>query len=287
MTEQVTSGRAGLRLHPPAPKGFDPFTATTADLKRHGLPLRPDPRSQPGLAALWDRLAARYRSFDHLEPRPDTTTAGKKAVTASALGPDPIASCGYSLASLSAPFIALFITWTVPDLQYSPGGFGPNHFHTFAGLGFLDVHVEMTVDSAHNVTSQLWAQGVGNPNLPVGPGDVISASMCLATNASGRAHYFFANQTRSQTMNFTFDTGFPPAVTIDAGVTRDGFDQSANPPLARFGAVYFDEITAYTTSGPRSLTTGDAITMVDGSGSTLARPVQLNDSAFKAVIAPA
>jgi hypothetical protein len=111
--------------------------------------------------------------------------------------------------------------------------------------------------------------------------------MCLATNASGRAHYFFANQTRSQTMNFTFDTGFPPAVTIDAGVTRDGFDQSANPPLARFGAVYFDEITAYTTSGPRSLTTGDAITMVDGSGSTLARPVQLNDSAFKAVIAPA
>jgi hypothetical protein len=56
-------------------------------------------------------------------------------------------------------------------------------------------------------------------------------------------------------------------------------------PLARFGVVYFDEISAYTTSGSRSLTSGDAITMVESNGSTLARPVRLNDFAFKAVCA--
>ncbi len=88
-------------------------------------------------------------------------------------------------------------------------------------------------------------------------------------------------------MNFNVDTGFPPpAVTIDAGVTRGGFDQPIHP-LARFGVVYFGEISAYTASGSRSLTSGDAITMDDENGSTLARPVMLNDYAFKTVYAAA
>ena len=180
----------------------------------------------------------------------------------------------------------MFVTWTVPDLSFSPSPFGVNHFHTFVGLGFLDVHVEMTVDSAQNVTSQIWAQSVGQVNLPVRPGDVISGSLCLDTKPPGTAHYFLANETTSQTMNFTVDTGFPPAVTIDAGVTRGDLNLPVHP-LARFGVVYFDEISAYTTSGSRSLTSGEAITMVEQNGKTLATPVRLNDFAFKAVFAAA
>jgi len=236
------------------------------------------------MAALWDRLADRYRGFDHLEARPDTTTAARKAVTAAGLGLDPLESCGYSLTSVSAPFTALFVTWTVPDLQYSPDPLGPNQFHTFVGLGFLDVHVNMTVDSQQNVTCQLWAQEVGQIDLPVAPGDVISGALCLDTQPPGTAHYILANQTRSQTMNFTVDTGFPPAVTINAGVTRDIINQP-NPALARFGVVYFDEISAYTTTGSQSLTSGDATTMVDQNGTTLASPVRLTDYTFKTVFA--
>lgn len=288
MTRQETPDRKGVRLYPPPSKDFDPFTATEKDLKRHGLPLRPDPQTQPGMAALWERQARRYRSFDHLEPRPDTATAAKKAVTAAALGPDPIESCGYQLVSASAPFTALFVTWTVPNLRFSPGPFDTtNHFQTFVGLGFLDVHVEMTVDSAQNVTSHIWAQSVGQVNLPVGPGDVISGALCLDTKPPGTASYFLANETTSQTISFAVDTGFPPAVTINAGVSRSG-DPNQPPfvhPLARFGVVYFDEISAYTTSGSRSLTSGEAITMVDQHGKTLARPVRLNDYAFKTVFA--
>lgn len=290
MTGQGIGDREGLRRLPPPPQDFDPLTATTEDLRRHGLPLRPDPHTQPGMAALWERQARRYRSFEHLEPRPDTATAGKKALTAAGLGPDPIESCGYNLFSLGAPFTALFVTWTVPDLQFNPGPVDVvDHFHTFVSLGFLDVHVEMTVDPAQNVTSQIWARSVGQVPLPVRPGDVISGSLCLETNPQGTAAYFFANETTAQTINFSVDTGFPPAVTISAGVTRSG-DPSQPPflhPLARFGVVYFDEIGAYTTSGPRSLTSGDAITMVDQNGATLARPVRLNDFAFKTVYAAA
>lgn len=276
-----------LHLYPPPSRDFDPFAATEKDLIRHGLPLRPDPHSQPGLASLWDRLAARYRSFDHLEPRPDTTTAAKKPVPAApALGPDPIESCGYQLFS-SAPFTALFVTWTVPDLHFTPSQLGVDYFHTFVGLGFLDVHVEMTVDSQQNVTCQLWAQSIGNINMPVRPGDVISGSLCLETNQAGTAAYFLANETTLQTINFSVDTGFPPAVAINAGVTRSWPLNQPFPPLASFGVVYFDEISAYTTSGPLSLTSGQAITMVDQNGRTLATPVRLNDFAFKAVFVAA
>lgn len=287
MTGKQTPDRKEVRLYPPPSKDFDPFAATEKDLMRHGLPLRPDPQTQPGMAALWERQAARYRSFDHLEPRPDTTTAAKKAVAAPALGPDPIESCGYQLFSSSAPFTALFVTWTVPNLQFTPSSIDVNHFHTFVGLGFLDVHVEMTVDSAQNVTSQIWAQSIGEINLPVRPGDVISGALCLQTNQAGTASYFLANETTSQTINFAVDTGFPPAVTINAGVTRSWPLNQPFPPLASFGVVYFDEISAYTTSGPQSLTSGEAITMVDQNGRTLARPVRLNDFAFKAVFAAA
>jgi hypothetical protein len=210
MSKQETPDRKGVRLFPPPSKDFDPFAATEEDLKRHGLPLRPDPHTQPGMAALWERQAGRYRGFDHLEPRPDTATAAKNAAPVAGLGPDPSASCGYQLFSPSAPFTALFVTWTVPDLRFSPGPFDTiNHFHTFVGLGFLDVHVEMTVDSAQNVTTNIWAQSVGQVNLPVRPGDVISGTLCLDTTPPGRASYFLANETTAQTINFAVDTGFP------------------------------------------------------------------------------
>src|SRR5215470_14915264 len=143
MTGRKTRDRNGVHLYPPPPEDFDPFAATQRDLLRHGLPLRPDPQAEPGMAALWERQAARYRGFEHLEPQLESTTAAKKGAVAPALGPDPIESCGYQLFSSSAPFTALFVTWTVPDLRFVPGPFDTvDHFHTFVGLGFLDIHVE-------------------------------------------------------------------------------------------------------------------------------------------------
>jgi Peptidase A4 family len=295
MTGQETSDRNRVRLRPPPPKDFDPFTATEEDLKRHGLPLRPDPQTQPGMAALWERKARRYRNFEHLEPQFEPATATKTLVTAvppaGSFYLSPYESCGYELDTSGAPFTALFLTWTVPDLQYTPNppvGPDPNLFRTFATLtsvqGGLDVHVEMSVDSANTVTSQLWAEFVGNVNLPVAPGDVISGSLCLDTQPPGRANYFFANETTGQTMSFTVDTGLPPATAALAGVSRNGnWERPPLPALAQFGVVYFDEISAYTTSGWRSLTSGVAVTMVDLAGNAIATPERLTDWTFKAV----
>jgi hypothetical protein len=146
----------------------------------------------------------------------------------------------------------------------------------------------MTVDPANNVTSYLWAWGIGNINLPVKPGDLMSGLLCLEANPQGTATYFLANETTGQTINlFLEETGLPPAVTVNAGVTRSG--ASDQPPdfnsLARFGAVYFDEISVYSSNGPKLLKSGQATTMVNENGSTLATPVILNEYAFKTVYA--
>jgi hypothetical protein len=201
-------------------------------------------------------------------------------VAPAAFALDGIESAGFELFTRAA--VTVFAgTWTVPNLTFRSGGIGPNKFRMFFGLGFLDLHVEMSVSSAQNVTSVLRIHTGAQLSLPVRPGDVISAILCLQTNAAGTGTYYVANDTTSRTVNVTLDTGFPPAVRINAGVSRD---LSTGPsPLARFGRVYFDELEAFSTSGTRDLVDGTATTMTDLNGTTLARPVRLNDTAFKVI----
>ncbi len=239
-------------------------------------------------AALWEHIARRYGSFEHLQPNlsyPDTPTA--PATRGATFGPlDPYSSCGYQLFSpVANPFRALTATWTVPNLKYKTQPFGPNRFHTFLGLGFMDVHVEMTVDAAQNVTAEIRIDYGTLVALPVRPGDVMSAVLCSPGEPEGPnqspSAYFLANETTSQTVNFQVVAGYPPAVEINAGITR--FLDAPNKPLAGFGAVYFDDVT---TNGTRFLTNGQSTTMIDlpdPPGNTLARPVKLNDTAFKIV----
>jgi hypothetical protein len=274
-----------LRVSPAPPLDFVPVAAPADALKKHGLPQRPDARVQPHLAALWDRCARRYQGFEHLSPTIQPPEGGPAPAPASL---SPLENCGYSLGtSSSEPFVAFFIHWTVPHLVYSPAPLGENHFHTFVGLGFLaDVHVEMSVDTAQQVTSQLTVNGTPVTNLPVAPGDAMSAVMCFNSQASGGPTVFIgvANETRGQTINLSAASIDLPAVSVDAGVTLELVQN--NPflnALPRFGVVYFDEISAYTTAGYRSFAAAAPVTLTDLHGNTIATPYRLNDYAFKAV----
>jgi Peptidase A4 family len=285
MSAQDGSNEKAWRVFPAPPKDFIPLAAAPEDFWRHGLPQRPDPRLRPDLAALWDKCARRYRGFEHLDPeiKPSASTASPRPATLS-----PLENCGFSLTtSSSEPFTALFVYWTVPDLVYSPAPLNENHFHTFVEIAFIaDVHVEMSVNAAQHITSVITVNGASVMNLPVAPGDAMSAALCINTHPSGSTvFYVVANETKGQTVNLSADIGnLLPALSIDAGVTLDliGNNPTLNK-LPRFGVVYFDEISAYTTAGPRSLTAGDPVTLTDLNGTTLARPVRLNDYAFKTV----
>jgi hypothetical protein len=270
-------GTKRFRIFPPVPKGFDAEKATPKELRRLGLPLRPDATLDPGLAAIWDRSVRQYRDFEHLQA---ALTPGSVVLepVAPGFGLVPREACGFELTSFGAPFTILSGRWVVPNLHHGPTQAGTIFFRTFFGLGLLDAHVEMTVDPSQNVTSQITLLG-SQVNLPVRPGDSLNVMLCLQTNPAGTAAFFLTNETTRQRMNLSLDTGFPPAVTINAGISRGTADHPFNP-LADFGAVYFDELSAFTTSGTRRLVDGAATSMVDN-GVTLARPVRLNDFAFR------
>jgi hypothetical protein len=268
-----------VRVSPPAPREFDALRASRTDLLRHGLPQRPDPRTHPGPAALWEQRARRYQGYEHLEPV--VTPLDRDVVVNAGFGLSPLVSCGFELLFTEAPITVASGTWTVPDLTYAPAPGGqPIAFHTFFGLGFLDVHVELTVDAAQTVTSSV-VTGAGAVALPVRPGDAVSATLCLQTDAAGTASYFLANQTTRQTVNFTVATGFPPARAINAGVSRGSRPNGLPDPLAGFGVVYFDELSAFATSGHPRLVDGTPTSMVERTGATLATPQRLTDFTFK------
>ena len=83
-------------------------------LVRHGLPPRPDSRTQPGPTALWEKIARRYKDFDHLEPEllaPDKPTEP----VAAGFGLPALESCGFEL-GFPAPITILSGTWTAQRL---------------------------------------------------------------------------------------------------------------------------------------------------------------------------
>jgi hypothetical protein len=54
-------------------------------------------------------------------------------------------------------------------------------------------------------------------------------------------------------------------------------------PLARFGVVYFDDLSAFATGGQPRLLDGTPTSMTELNGTVLAQPERLTDFAFKAV----
>jgi len=68
---------AGMRACEPPPDGFDPHTAPQEVLRRHGLPRRPDPDREPGLARLWKRALVRPPTFIKAELAADQLMSGR------------------------------------------------------------------------------------------------------------------------------------------------------------------------------------------------------------------
>ncbi len=64
-----------FRTYELPPEGFDPLTAPADQLRRYGLPRRPDPRSEPELTRLFQRAFSRPRSFLTPELVADPTIA--------------------------------------------------------------------------------------------------------------------------------------------------------------------------------------------------------------------
>jgi Peptidase A4 family len=241
-----------VRAHPLPPKGFDPRTASARELRRYGLPQRPDPAIHPQLAARWDEIFSRkityvtpaFRPLEELlpgikrraRPRRDLVT-----VTNSTWSGAVVHATG------SQTFTWVSGQWNVPDLAAAAGG-GSQYTFAFIGIdGNTDVTQIGTVQSVSGASKSCYAVYEWFPNswsaitnLPVSFGDTMIGLICL--DSPTEAFFSLLNATSGIHAGFVFDA---PAGTASLENQAEWILErpevgGVNPPMPNFGEIYFD-----------------------------------------------
>jgi hypothetical protein len=118
-----------VRTHPLPPVGFDPRSASPLELRRYGLPQRPDASIRPELAILWDKIFSRKLTYiaptfqPIKELLPGTESRGplrQKLVTVT----HPFWSGCVVHAASGQTFTWVQGQWNVPDVQPPLAGQG-------------------------------------------------------------------------------------------------------------------------------------------------------------------
>jgi Peptidase A4 family len=253
-------GTAGgkVRIHPLPPKGFDPRTASARELRRYGLPQRPDPVIRPQLAARWDEVFSRkmtyiaptFRPLEELLPGVKRRTRPRRDVVTV---PNSTWSGAVVHATGSQTFTWVLGQWNVPDVAPAAGGKGSQYSFAFIGIdGNTDVTQIGTIQSVStaangSVSKSCYAVYEWFPNswsaitnLPVSFGDTMIGLICL--DSPTEAFFSLVNVTSGIHAGFIFDA---PAGTASLENQAEWILErpevnGVNPPMPNFGEIYFD-----------------------------------------------
>lgn len=246
-----------VRTHPLPSAHFDPRSASPTELRRYGLPQRPDASIRPELATRWDEIFARELTYitPTFEPI-ETLLPGIKPH-----GPLPqdlvtVTNDIWSGCVVHAPdqtFTWVLGQWNVPDVQ--PPITGEGKWYSFAWIGIdgiSDVTQIGTIqyvsrDGDGNISKKCYAvhewwkdTWVVIENFPVNFGDTVIGLICMESTTDAWAN--LVNVTMGVHISFDFTA---PANTVSQenqiewvmehpGVTDE------SPELPNFGEIYFD-----------------------------------------------
>jgi Peptidase A4 family len=259
MSHSKTQTAAGkVRVHPLPPKGFDPRTASARELRRFGIPGRPEPAIRPQLAARWDEIFSRkltyitptFRPVEELLPgvkRPTRPRRDLVTVTNGTWSGAVVHATG------SQTFTWVLGQWNVPDLAYAPGGDGEQYTFAFIGIdGNSDVTQIGTIQTVSpptngSVRKSCYAVYEWYPNswsaitnLPVNFGDTMIGLICLDSPTD--ALFSLVNVTAGVHAGFIFDA--PAGTTSLENQAEWTLERpevnGVNPPMPNFGEIYFD-----------------------------------------------
>ena len=254
----TVAGRA--RTHSLPPAGFDPRTASPQELRRYGLPQRPDPSARPQLAALWDKIFSlkltyirpTFQPLAELLPGVKSRGPLRAAVAPIDL---PFWSGGVVHAASGQAFTWVLGQWNVPDVQPPPTNTGQGEFYSFAWIG-IDGNSDVTQmgtiqyatsDGHGKVSRSCYAVYEWFPNgwttinnFPVNLGDTMIGLICMDSTTEASAN--LVNVTTGMHVSFPFTA---PGTTTSLenqiewimehpGVTGE------SPQLPNFGEIYFD-----------------------------------------------
>jgi Peptidase A4 family len=252
----IASGN--VRTHPLPPHGFDPRAATARELRRYGLPQRPDPASHPKLAKRWDEVFSRnltyitpsFQPLEELVPGIKPRSRARPDVTAVT---NPTWSGAVVHATGKQTFTWVLGQWNVPDVAPAVGGKGSEVSFAFVGIdGNTDVTQIGTIQSVSTATNGSVSKSCyavyewfpnswsAITNLPVNFGDTMIGLICM--DSPTEAFFSLVNVTSSTHAGFIFDA---PSGTVSLENQAEWtFERpevgGVNPPLPNFGEIYFD-----------------------------------------------
>ena len=282
MPELTLEGGVKIKTFAP-PRGFDPLTASLADLQRYGFPPRPE---DPHHLARYTQFFSRLKNkFNYMQPtfRLNTDRRHGPRVRRTEAGTETSTnwSGGVVFAPSGTSFRWVEGDWVVPDVDaptenqwyYSASWIGID------GDGSGDVcqmGVECEVFRSGNSISRNiypWWEWFPNfevqiTNLAVSPGDMVTALICTSGANATTASAFFSNRTTGASTSFSFSA---PSGTQLVGNCAEwiveaptvGGSQSA---LADYGEVFFSVCEGFLTNGNTvNGGTGDNINLTAGS----------------------
>lgn len=247
-----------IRTHPLPPAGFNPRVASPLQLRRYGLPQRPDPTTRPELAARRDEIFSRkltyitptFRPMQELLPGIKRRSRPRQDVVS-------VTHSFWSGAVVHATgreaFTWVLGQWNVPDV--SPAAKGQGSWYSIAWIG-IDGNTDVTqigtvqsvsVDANGNLSKDCYAFWEWWPNswqaitnFPVSFGDTVLGLICL--ESSTEAWFSLLNVTSGIHAGFTFTA---PAGTLSQENQAEWILErpainGATAQLPNFGEIYFD-----------------------------------------------
>jgi len=288
------------------PAGFNPLTASARRLAALRLPRRPDARTEPHLAKLWERVIGRTRlwiapEFEHRENiSHGPLRAGQSKQRRAKAHPLAVAnatSTNWSGAAIFAPakkpYRFVGGQWTVP----SPNAPNDGTFYASEWVGIdgwnssdvLQAGTETQITKFWFFTATqvyTWwewfpAGEVKISNLPVSPGDVMYCLICA--DSTTHATVSFSNQ--STGVGTRFDITAPSRTALIGNVAEWIVERpTVNGSVANltdYAACYFDECLAGGSLNIDNLANASLITMTGSGNAHLSEPVKENDNVLK------
>jgi hypothetical protein len=280
-----------MHTYDPPPEGLDPHTAPHELLRRHGLPRRPDPATEPELARLFKRAFIRPAKYVKAELAIDPVMSRRDPLR----GQDPdfgpsgwggvvveTSSLGYSPAEPAKTVVA---QWVVPQIiPWDPAPAEAITVGFWVGLdGFTNGQV-LQAGIAATLTPDFWLPGLASvnwwawtewyttqyqdpavqvTNFPVATGNTVSFLVC----APEPDHGFVSMQNLATGQVTSVGIDARPGIT-SAGASAEWIAEGISADLPDFLPVTFSGCAGGTQHHSFNLTDG-AVTNIQGGAGAL------------------
>jgi len=271
----------GVRIYELPPHEFDPMTAPAEELRRYGLPRRPDPETEPVLARLFTRAFSRPRHY--LKPelvvderldalnakrrRPDYSSGdwGGAVVTTPASDPPNTVFAQFQVPTVYGldPEIAQPLT---SGFWVGIGGYAGNGSLLQAGIAATVTPGPFPLpfgSVSYWAWTEWWPNGYIVDNLEIAAGDVVSVLVCAPEPDHGFVS--MENLRTDQIVNIGVD---PPSGLTANGPSAEWIIESLSVDTPLFTPFTFFNCTAGSHDSTLTLTSATTLNMADNEVST-------------------